>query len=55
MKKEYQTPAAEKVEFDYSDTVVASTEAEANNEKGNAYFQCSCNTYYAPGYGQNCG
>lgn len=54
MKKEYQTPAAEKVEFDYSETVVASTEADANTEKGNPNYYCTCDPYYAGGWGQNC-
>ena len=48
MKKEYEAPKAEKMEFDYTETVSASTVADANTEKGNSYFYCTCDPYYVP-------
>ncbi len=56
MKKEYKTPTAEKVEFNYANVVTASGsgEADANTEKGNPYYYCTCDPYYAEGWGQNC-
>ena len=37
MKKEYKTPVSEKIEFDYTDTVVASG---GNSEKGQNEYKC---------------
>lgn len=56
MKKTYETPKVEKLEFDYSDTVVASGNSNTpNNEPGNTHYKCDpCATYYAPGWGENC-
>ena len=56
MKKIYKTPAVEKVEFDYKSVVMTSGtgEADANTEKGNAYYYCTCEPYYAAGWGQSC-
>ena len=56
MKKEYKTPTAEKVELNYANVVTASGsgEADANTEKGNPYYYCTCDPYYAEGWGQNC-
>lgn len=55
MKKEYEAPKAEKVEFDYQETVTASTDANTyNNEPNGQYFKCTCTTYFAPGYNLNC-
>jgi len=54
MKKQYEEPVAEKVEFDYSENVTASTSSTYNNDPNGQYFKCTCTTYYAPGYNQNC-
>lgn len=54
MKKQYEEPFAEKVEFDFSENVTASTGATYNNDPNGQYFKCTCSTYYAPGYGQDC-
>lgn len=60
MKKAYEEPIAEKVEFNYSENVTASG-AEGgssantyNNDPNGQYYKCTCSTYYAPGWGQNC-
>lgn len=55
MKKQYEQPKAEKVEFDYQETVTASTDANTyNNDPNGQYYKCTCTTYYAPGWDQNC-
>lgn len=55
MKKQYEQPKAEKVEFDYQETVTASTDANTyNNDPNGQYHKCTCTTYYAPGWDQNC-
>ena len=55
MKKKYETPKAERLELDYSDTVVASTSSNTyNNDPNGQYYKCTCATHYAPGWGQNC-
>ena len=57
MKKGYDAPKAEKVEFDYSETVSASWETvanENNDDPNGQYYKCTCGTYYAPGWGKNC-
>jgi len=55
MKKEYSAPAAEKLEFDYTETVVASNgQASEKYDADDQYFKCPCTTYSAPGWGQNC-
>ena len=51
MKRTYETPKAEKLEFAYTDMVVASG---ANNDPNGQYYKCGSGTYYAPGWGQNC-
>ena len=38
MKKEYEEPKAEKIEFDYTETVVAS-ESQTYNMNGNGNFK----------------
>ena len=57
MKKEYATPRVEKLEFDYSETVVASS-GQGNtpqSDPNGQYYKCSpCANYYAAGWGQNC-
>ena len=62
--KKYEEPKAEKLEFDYSDNVVASRDCPVggkgtsgntyNNDPNGQYYKCTCTTYYAPGWGQNC-
>ncbi len=57
MKKTYETPKVEKLEFAYSDMVVASGGQgnSPNNDPNGQYYKCaSCANYYAPGWGQNC-
>ncbi len=60
MKKEYKTPRIEKLEFNYTDVVVASGTCNGNetnsynNDPNGQYYKCTCGTYYAPGWGQNC-
>lgn len=54
MKKHYEEPVAEKVEFDYSDNVTASKGETYNDDPNGQYFKCTCTTYYADGWGQNC-
>ena len=55
MKKTYETPKSERLEFDYSDTVVASGNSNIpNNDPNGQYFKCACENYYSPGWGQNC-
>lgn len=55
MKKKYEAPKAEKLEFDYSDTVVASGAVHNYNDDPNgAYYKCTGESYYSPGWGQNC-
>jgi len=54
MKKQYEEPVAEKVEFDYSENVTASTGSTYNNDPNGQYYKCTCTTHYAPGWGQNC-
>ena len=57
MKKHYEEPFAEKVEFDYSENVTASNGSTANtdnNDPNGQYYKCTCSTYYAPGWSQNC-
>lgn len=56
MKKTYEEPSVEKLDFDYKHVITASgtAEADANTEKGNAYYYCACTPYYAAGWGQNC-
>ena len=59
MKKEYDAPKAEKVEFDYTETVVAShgwcnqgkeSENEGdikyNNDPNGQYYKCLATYYY---------
>ena len=57
MKREYATPRVEKLEFDYSETVVASS-GQGNtpqSDPNGQYYKCSpCANYYAAGWGQNC-
>ena len=53
MKKEYESPKAEKVEFDYSDTVVASGK-DYNDDPNGQYYKCTGGSYYAAGWGENC-
>ena len=38
MKKRYDTPTAEKLEFDYTDTVVASGQIAGNDEPNNPVY-----------------
>ncbi len=57
MKKTYETPKVEKLEFDYSDTVVASGNSNTSGENPDDQYWsgCTCDrTYYAPGWGQSC-
>ena len=57
MKKDYITPAAEKVEFDYTETVVASNYGDtiATNPPGSGSWECFCNnTWHAGSWGDNC-
>ena len=51
MKKEYNTPSAEKVEFDYSEVVAATSGYNdvimADKSPYDQYYKCYCNnTYY---------
>ena len=55
MKKQYENPKAEKMEFNYSETVVASISAgDTLNDTIQQYYSCTCSPYYAGGWGQNC-
>ena len=55
MKKEYIKPEAEKMEFNYSETVTASTgNGDQKYDVDDQYYKCPCTTYYAGGWGQNC-
>ncbi len=61
MKKDYEAPKAEKLEFNYSESVVACGSDETqdtsdtyNSDPNGQYFKCTCTTYSAPGWGQNC-
>ena len=55
MKKEYLAPAAEKLEFNYTETVVASNgQASEKHDVDDQYHLCPCTTYYAEGWGDNC-
>ena len=55
MKKEYVAPKMEKIEFDYTDVVTASNPAvNYNNDPNGQYYKCTGQSYYAPGWGQNC-
>ena len=40
MKKEYNTPKAEKLEFDYSDTVTASNSNGLTDQATTAWWKC---------------
>ena len=40
MKKEYNTPKAEKLEFDYSDTVTASSSNGLTDQATTAWWKC---------------
>ena len=51
MKKEYKTPEAEKVEFDYTESVVAcnsnkTDESDSQHDLGDPYYKCACTAYY---------
>lgn len=54
MKRDYDTPKAEKVEFDYKESVVACSDygscntdvSDANRELGDPYYKCSCTPYF---------
>ena len=54
MKKAYETPKMEKMEFNYKEQVMASSGATYNNDPNGQYYKCTCTVYYAPGWGQNC-
>ena len=70
MKKQYETPKAEKLEFDYVESVLAccsrypncehqngQTSDAYNSDPNGQYFKCTCQpqtSYYAGGWGQNC-
>ncbi len=56
MKKEYEAPKAEKMEFNYEETVTASeiVADETSNDPNGQYFKCKCTVYYSPGWGQSC-
>ena len=57
MKRKYESPKAEKLEFNYSDTVVASGGnggKNYNDDPNGQYYKCSGEPYYAAGWGQNC-
>ena len=61
MKKDYEAPKAEKVDFDYTENVVASRCGNSggsanvyNNDPNGQYYKCTCTSYYAPGWGKNC-
>ena len=57
MKKTYETPKVEKLEFDYSDTVVASgnSNTPTDNPDNQYWLGCTCDrTYYSGGWGQQC-
>ncbi len=67
MKKNYEAPKAEKMEFDYIESVLAccSKYTDCEHQKGGSsdvynsdphgqYHKCTCTTYYAGGWGQNC-
>ena len=51
MKKEYKTPRAEKLSFDYTNTVVAS----GNNNHGDNGHQAGCKFKPNPGNGKTRG
>ena len=56
MKKKYETPKAERLELDYTDTVVASSGQGAtyNNDPNGQYYKCTGESYYAAGWGKSC-
>ena len=55
MKKKYETPKAEKFEFNYGEIVTASgAEKNYNDDPNGQYYKCTGETYYAPGWGLNC-
>ena len=57
MKKKYEAPKAEKLEFDYSDTVVASGGQGGityNNDPNGQYYKCTGESYYSAGWGEGC-
>lgn len=56
MKEQYEAPRIEKLEFDYTDVVTASggPTNTCNNDPNGQHFKCTCTTYYAPGWSQNC-
>ena len=60
MKKKYEPPKVEKLDFDYKEAVVASTtgqggpEVSSYNDPDGQYYKCGCAPYYAPGWGENC-
>ena len=45
MKKEYEAPKAEKVDFDYQETVTASGK-DYNDDPNGQYYKCTGETYY---------
>lgn len=58
MKREYDSPRAEKVDFDYTETVVASNgngEVYNNDAPGSGGWICECNNSWHEGsWGDNC-
>lgn len=55
MRKEYEVPVAEKMEFDYTETVVASdVQSSEKYNEDTQYFKCPCTSYFAGGWGNNC-
>ena len=68
MKKEYESPRAEKIQFDYVESVVASrdccvcgggtqtgvSDAQSDLPTPMNDWKCSCDGWYASGWGQNC-
>ena len=50
MKKNYETPVVEKIEFDYSETVTACSNYGGGNENGGVGIL----TFIHPEYGQSC-
>lgn len=55
MKKEYESPKAEKLDFDYQEAIVASSnsgntttgpEVGYNNDPDGQYHKCGCTPYW---------
>ncbi len=55
MKKTYESPRMEKLEFNYTDAIVASNnQSNYNDDPNGQYYKCTGESYYAAGWGKNC-